>query len=398
MNNTKLIINEPFFKVFTKKNNIAIYDFIDQKIISIKTIFARFFNTNIINYSDVLHQLKGENEKKDFIKLITYLKNKEVIYQTSKPIAFESLNILMQKELQDFKVTKSIDNITLKITNDCNAGCTFCGNVCTGCSVDEHQRKETLNLDMLKKKLKEISYFYPNKIILTGGDSLRFNQLDELIRLIKNYLGEIIIVLRSSLLDIYKLDDFSFIEYNNLVIESFFVDDFSKDSHKIKMFLKNYNFFKSKKVKIYVKYFHLNDNKNSSFDLNIFKDKKIEYYTVYPNKVSESDDCKNYINGVSIEKFYKNNRFHFCFSDSVFIELNGDVRPCLYHKDIIGNIYNETINSILLSKEIDSFWKKTKDYKKKCRDCLFRYACFKCDVFDKHLYKNQEVVSEKNNY
>lgn len=71
--------------------------------------------------------------------------------------------------------------------------------------------------------------------------------------------------------------------------------------------------------------------------------------------------------------------FHNCFGNSIAINSQGEVFPCIMMRDpSYGNALDENVHEILINKNFSMFARLTKDKVEGCQSCEFRYACFDC--------------------
>lgn len=68
-----------------------------------------------------------------------------------------------------------------------------------------------------------------------------------------------------------------------------------------------------------------------------------------------------------------------CLAGKIVITNTGDIIPCVFSRNqIIGNIKNESLETILAGSRLQQIWNITKDDILVCQDCEYRYVCRDC--------------------
>ncbi|MCP4217282.1 MAG: SPASM domain-containing protein, partial [bacterium] len=83
---------------------------------------------------------------------------------------------------------------------------------------------------------------------------------------------------------------------------------------------------------------------------------------------------------VNVDDFFYSQKYNSCYGHQVAVDTDGDIRPCLWASEVLGNIGAERIGDIILSGGFDRYWELTKDKIEGCKDCERRYACADCRV------------------
>ena len=86
---------------------------------------------------------------------------------------------------------------------------------------------------------------------------------------------------------------------------------------------------------------------------------------------------------LDVSKFFYNQDFNPCWGHKIAIDLNGDIKPCLWAATIVGNIHEHNIRELIFSGRFDFYWELTKEKFEVCRDCEYRYSCSDCRVATK---------------
>ncbi len=78
---------------------------------------------------------------------------------------------------------------------------------------------------------------------------------------------------------------------------------------------------------------------------------------------------------VNIFLFSESLKYNSYYNKKVSITKEGDIKNCLLHNKIFGNILNCNLKAIVTSEEFQFSWNINKDKIKICQDCEFRYMC-----------------------
>ena len=83
---------------------------------------------------------------------------------------------------------------------------------------------------------------------------------------------------------------------------------------------------------------------------------------------------------VDIFNYFYNQQFNPCWGNKLAIDVQGDLKPCLWSTSIIGNINKDDVKNLIFSGKLDYFWELSKDKFEVCKECEFRYLCPDCRV------------------
>lgn len=78
--------------------------------------------------------------------------------------------------------------------------------------------------------------------------------------------------------------------------------------------------------------------------------------------------------------FFFRQKFNPCWGKKLAIDTSGDIKPCLWSKEKVGNINSNKLQDLFFAGALDKFWELTKDKIETCNICEFRYACNDCRV------------------
>lgn len=95
---------------------------------------------------------------------------------------------------------------------------------------------------------------------------------------------------------------------------------------------------------------------------------------------------KSLFERTGIYSFFYRKSYNQCWGQQLLIDINGDVKPCLFAKHTLGNILHESLRNILREGRQEKYWNLTKDRVNICKECEFRYCCsFDCRVASEAL-------------
>lgn len=146
---------------------------------------------------------------------------------------------------------------------------------------------------------------------------------------------------------------------------------------------KKITFIGIKPCEDYEKYV-LNKQEYNDFFISVIKNQKnygIDVYVDEPffkpflvkNNISFNQNGQN---GITVSDVS-----HCIFGEYMFIETNGDVKPCTFAPIAIDNVNNQTLNDIWENMQNSSLIKKIKDFTYReapCSDCEHLYDCAGC--------------------
>ena len=78
--------------------------------------------------------------------------------------------------------------------------------------------------------------------------------------------------------------------------------------------------------------------------------------------------------------FYYARQYNPCLGHKVAVDTGGEIKPCLWSQDVIGNINDNNIGlrDLIFKGALDSFWELTKNRIEGCKECELRFACRDC--------------------
>ena len=78
--------------------------------------------------------------------------------------------------------------------------------------------------------------------------------------------------------------------------------------------------------------------------------------------------------------FFYNQEFNPCWGNTVAVDVDGSIKPCLWAGYSLGNIHKKKISDLIIDGEFEYYWGLTKDKIETCMNCEYRYGCFDCRV------------------
>ncbi|RRJ64097.1 radical SAM protein [Paenibacillus oralis] len=82
------------------------------------------------------------------------------------------------------------------------------------------------------------------------------------------------------------------------------------------------------------------------------------------------------------QEFFMRQQYNTCLYGVFSIDSLGNVTSCPEIREIIGNIREEGIMSVLSKDRLYDFWEMTKNKVSHCRNCSMKYFCSDCSVFE----------------
>ena len=104
--------------------------------------------------------------------------------------------------------------------------------------------------------------------------------------------------------------------------------------------------------------------------------------------------------------FFYNHSFNACLGHQVAIDTRGEVRPCLWWPNEVGNIHRENLKDMIIGGCFNRFWDIAKNRIKGCKDCEYKYNCHDCrlnsispdeDPLAKPVFCNYDPYTGKGN-
>ncbi len=87
---------------------------------------------------------------------------------------------------------------------------------------------------------------------------------------------------------------------------------------------------------------------------------------------------------INMYRFFYSQIYNPCLGHKIAIDTNGDIKPCLWLNEIIGNIEDNNIKDLIISGKFKKYWELSKSLIEECKLCEMRYACNDCRVFSNY--------------
>lgn len=94
----------------------------------------------------------------------------------------------------------------------------------------------------------------------------------------------------------------------------------------------------------------------------------------------------------NITEFFYNKEFNPCWGNKIAVDFNGDVKPCMWSTQELGNFTTTSITQLIVTNKVNQFWHLNKDKIETCEECEYRYSCFDCRVL---LERNDQPLTGK---
>ena len=301
------------------------------------------------------------------------------------------------------------------ITNRCNLDCLHCRGMA----------EEELNNKTVLRVAREIPLLKPRWVIIEGGEPLLQKELFEIIKIIHRYGIRVYLITNGMLLDENIIRRFRELDVNLMIS----IDGADKESYerirkgasfgrlKESVELANdYNILDSCPVTI-GKHNHQQIGKLFKFakeigykkitflglkpcaDYNKYVLNAKEYEKIFFSIIQYQRDYKMdvYVDEPFFKPFLKEHNIDYSvnsedgiivqdvsrciFGDYMFIETNGDVKPCTFAPVVIGNVKEKRLDEIWNDMQDSELIKKIKDLKTRenpCGECKYLYECAGC--------------------
>ena len=341
---------------------------------------------------------------KDAIDIIQDYANGNLSIENNKYLIELLNNGLISKTFKPFVVSEEHKKPPIKLimawlelTEACNLKCIHCYE-----GECHHKLENSLSVQKWESIIDELADLKVNRIILIGGEPSCFPNHKEIVK----YCGEKKInttyftnatMIDDELIELFK-------KYNVSVKISIYGG--SASIHDTVTTVKGSfertrnNIVKMNKanIKMYASVILMKENQDDLQNIIKFlKENNVTYtgYDVIRNVYGQKQNIhcptnKKIISNRYITKpsfkadeaiYIKNHFYNSCWYGKVAIEENGDIIPCVFHRnDILGNVNNNSITEIINSEKTLSYWGYSFDYVNECKDCEYRYACKDCRV------------------
>lgn len=388
--NNKLLLNENVFicklKDETKYILLKIKEetvplFMKNEVIDILTFISKNQCTKesiIKHYGDV-----GE-------KAVEILNNYKIVYYENEEDNNLNINFNYEDQVNKLNykayVTRTPLTAKFEITYNCNYKCKYC-------YVDGVKGK-MLPLEDIKIILTKLKENGVNKLYITGGEPFLHPNILDIIEYSSNLGFITTIQTNASFVDEAMAKRLKKYKHINLgisfhsAIEKNF-DSFTQTIGSYKKTIEASRYLKENNIPFIFKLAVTKENQeNLKRNIEFFEknDIKFQVYTqIFPNTTDNVDNSKFFLDREYIAWLYKNNYLKLTRSNcsalktKLWISSNGDVYPCELTRERIGNLINESFDSIWFSKEAEQVLKSNIYIEPpKCQKCDKKDYCNKC--------------------
>lgn len=401
---------EPYVYISIKKRSVFLYNTLNQKIIendypSIINLIKKLKRGNQLQVVKLnWEQVKKEREVFQFLKKTRSYFMGDIIHGpkgTTKPVQLVPMSGLQEDEDEknrNFSFAKKgkiyLREITLFINASCDLDCNICRHAYrqVPCCFKTRFTLQELDLEIIKKILKETDTGFLTRINISGGNILKYKKYSELIDLLEN--SNISKVLYIHYLNLAE----SAAGFNIPDHQSFFLNilvTFPVKQEKLKNLLfqlknKNINFkvvfIAQSEIELIqaqdiLKRFRVDQFSFSPY----YNGKNITFFKKYVYvKKKNLLHSKPSIKDIFARKVVNHNYF-----GHLVILNNGDVYASINDNRPVGNISGDSIGQ-LVCKELQkkNRWLKTRDKVKPCRDCHYQLLCPSISNYEYAIGKN----------
>lgn len=339
------------------------------------------------------------------------LKSQEYIILFAKKIKWEYLS---EKGKKVYK--RKIKYVDFMITNRCNLNCIHCSSRYSNDNIQILNKKEILNV------IDFLSYFKLEQIVITGGEPLIVENIDEILKYIRNKFKSTKIILSTNgiLIDKYIDSIIRNVDGVNISLDGYEeeitneirgVGVFNKVINNIKLLQKR-DFFNIKTSMVMLE----NNEKEMGKFVDLNNNLKTEYIFRMLCNVGRAEDNKDYFReknfaGYPVANFLltsgikqkKDLNIRSCnaYNEKIYINHDGKIYPCPSLKIEgfeIADIKNKRFSKDGLLKKMDNLEKEFLNIKKfhsnsKCENCFNKIFCWTCPA-DFIIAKNNNEINE----
>lgn len=285
----------------------------------------------------------------------------------------------------------------LELTEACNLKCVHCYE-----GECHHKLDNALSVEKWKSIIDELADLNINRIILIGGEPSCYKAHKEIVK----YCGEkglnTTYFTNATMIDDELIQLFK--KYNISVKISIYGgsdvvhDTVTTVKGSFERTRNNIIKMNKENIKMYASVILMKENQDDLQNIiNFLKQNNVNYtgYDVIRNVFGQKQNIhcptnmeivnNRYIVRPSFkadkDTFIKNHFYNSCWYGKIAIKENGDVIPCVFHReDILGNVNANSIVEIINSPKALYYWGYSFDKVNVCNSCEYRYACKDCRV------------------
>ncbi len=303
------------------------------------------------------------------------------------------------KKNTDKRGVVPLSRLIVRVTSKCSLNCVFCNgktsSLCFPCSRVISNSAKNITNSKIQGILCDASLFDCKELKLIGGDPfLTGASLIKIISYATEYFENIEIFSNLSCLlkeQIRALKRFNTIK----IVFPIFGDEklhdlITGEKGSYEKTIKNALNFKDTGLIVRALIVKTKNEKYENL-LNFLRSKQVPFQIVLPIPLTKESLLFKYFGNflsksfmfdkIDLYSFFFKRSYNQCWGQQLLVDFNGDVKPCLFSKDVLGNIWNEGLREILREGKHEKYWYLTKDKVEICNKCEFRYCCsFDCRV------------------
>lgn len=275
---------------------------------------------------------------------------------------------------------KKFKKIYIEITNKCNLNCSFC-------SKDNRESRE-MSLEEFELVLKKIDQFTDYIYLHVKGEPLIHSKFTEILNVCKKYDKKVNITTNGTLLSRKYLDiiNSGVVRQINISFQSLLNDKYLIDILNVSQLI-----LERSNIQLVFRFWALDNNEFTLLEIQ-FINSIINFLNLEKNIMDEIEHKQNiklldrlYLNKANVFEWPSLNNAYYnelghCYGLKTHIGIlsDGTVVPCCLDSSGVvnlGNIFNDDLNNILMSKRVESILKWFNDNKaceELCKHCSFK--------------------------
>jgi len=372
----------------------VIYNLLDGDVFWLDDKASKILKYIKLPISDIIEKCKltGIN-KETALNLFSELVELNIGTFSDKKLFVDNIHNNFKKDSYD-KELVDLKRVSIRVTDKCGLDCFFCNTnqntICFPCSRKSQKNDRIFSMRDLQDLIDDISQFNCPEVTFIGGDPLKENgNFMDVLKYTANRIPNTYVFTNLISLSDYQVKDICTLPNVQLIIPLFSPDEASfksicRKDNVLERILTNISNLREKKVKMSILFFKTKRDFDNGFVSSLLKDQE-DFSILSPTPLIKDINISKYSDGFIIEdedsfvvdlnSFFENNIYNSCLGRRITVDLNGDVKPCLYSNISFGNIFEKRLNKILRSGVQDRLWHLKKDLIETCNGCEFRYCC-----------------------
>ena len=363
-------------------------------------------NNNVFSLNETAKNvIEGNIENTAFVKEL-------------KKIGLINTNSIIPPKRKKFLTPAKLDFMWLELTSKCNLRCLHC--YAKG-EINNNLNNSDLDTKFWEKIIKEGSYLNCHKMQFIGGEPFLRKDLFNLADYAKENGYEFIEVFTNgTLLSREKIKTIKNLGLNIAIsIYSYCQEtheSITRVKNSFKNVLKNLEILKEEDVPTRVAVIIMKQNQGTiTRTLNFLKRLGIASRPDVVRPTGDNDfqsimPCMEVLKkwcfvkepnfSTSYEDFYYNQNWNSCWVGKIAITSNGNVIPCIFARNhVVGKLSDSiSLTEVIKNKDLQYFWKITKDDVEVCKDCEYRYVCRDCRPLAEATYRDLFAKSPRCKY